>query len=164
MVKRIFKYILKLVIFIFVYLLQIYVVNNTTFFGVTGDLCFMAVVINALIESKCNAYVTAILSGITSDLLFSSVILKYTVIYIITIAVLLEFKKMYKQDSKIAVIIFSVSATVISEIIMFVFNIVTTGEFVNIFVYILNVFKQCIINICLAYLLCLALKVCKQEG
>lgn len=164
MVRKFLKCILKIIIFIFVYLLQIYVVNNTTFFGVTGDLCLMAVVLTTLMESNTTSYITAAICGIASDLLFSPIIFKYTVIYIIITAVLIGFKKMYKQDSKMAVIIFSVSATAISEIMMIIFSIVLNWEFVNVFAYIFNVLKVSIINICLAYVEYLVFKPFIKEG
>ncbi len=164
MVKKIFKWVLKIIIFILVYLLQIYVVNNTMFFGVNGDLCLMAVVLTSLMENGVISYITAGLCGVASDLLFSSHAMKYIVIYLIITAVLLELKRMYKQDSKIAIIIFSVAATVASEIIMLMYSTIGQGDFVNAFSYMFMIIKESIINICLAYVLYLAFKLCKQEG
>ena len=163
MVKKILKCTLRVVIFIILYLLQIYIVNKTTFFGVTGDLCLMAVALTALTTSNISAYITAGICGMVSDLLFLTGSLKYTVIYIIVVAILIELKKLYKQDTKMAIIIFSVAATIIREIIMLIFNVVQTGEFVNIFVYIFNILKQSIINICLGYIIYLAFKLCRQK-
>ena len=163
MIVKVFKILLKFVIFILVYLLQIYAINNVNFFGVNGDLCLMAVVITSLIDKNITAYFTAVLCGITSDLLFSPNVLKYVVIYVIVTAILIELKKIYKQDSKLSIIIFSITASVISEIIMAIFMIVTKLEFVNVFSYVFNVLKLCIINVFLAYIVYLALKKCKQE-
>lgn len=163
MVKKILNWIIKIAIFILAYLLQIYVVNNTAFFGVNGDLCLMVVAVSTLLESNVSSYVTAVVYGITSDLLFSPHALKYLVIYLVITAILIELKKMYKSDSKIAVIIFSAAATVISEIIMYIFTVLLEGEFANIFVYLFNIFKQGVINICLAYVIYLVQKQCVQE-
>jgi len=164
MVKKIFKTIFRIVIFILVYLIQIYIVNNTTFFGINGDLCLMAVALIALMDNNLTSYITATLCGITSDLLFAPSSIKYIVIYILVTAVLIELKKMYKQDNQMSVIIFSVIATIISEIIMFIFMVITKTQFINIFSYIFNIFKECAVNICLAYVLYLALRLTKQEG
>ena len=71
---------------------------------------------------------------------------------------------MYKKESKISIIIFSVSAIVISEMLQYVFNVFHTGTFVNVFTFILIILKQSIINVCLAYVLFLIFKLCKQEG
>ena len=164
MVKRIYGIVLKVLIVVLVYLLQIYVINKITFFGVTGNLCLMAVVLITLMSNNKTAYVAAILCGIVSDVLFSSVVCKYLVIYVIVVSVLIGLKKMYKQDSKIAIIIFSVSGVVTSEIVMYIFNIFQKGEFVNIFTFILVILKECIINICLAFMVYLAFRLCRQEG
>lgn len=164
MIKKIVESILKILIVILVYLLQIYVVNSTTLFGVKGDLCLMVVVLFALMENNAIAYVISGICGMLSDVLFLTIPCKYIVIYIIVTSVLIGLKKMYKEDSKFTIIMFSALATVISQIIMFMFNIVSKGEMVNIFGFLLVVFKECIINICLAFVLYLVFKICNKEG
>ena len=164
MAKKIFKGILKALIFIFVYLLQIYVINNTTFFGVNGNLCLMLVVLITLIDKNYVAYITAGICGVASDIIFSANVCKYLVIYFFVVSVLIGLKKMYKQDSKIAIIIFSVLGTAICEILMLVFNIMSGLGMVNIFTLIFMLIKQCIINVFLTFMLYLALRLCKQEG
>ena len=164
MTRKILNGILSIAMFVLSYILQIYVINNTTLLGVSGDLCLMLVIVIALMYKDYVAYITAGILGIISDILFSPVILKYFVIYIIVVAVLLELKKIYRQDSKLAIIIFSVTGTVISEIIMYIFNVITKVQFVNIFSYAFMIIKECIVNICLAFLVYLVLNLFKQEG
>ena len=164
MARKILNIVLKILIIIVVYLLQIYVINNTMFFGVNGDLCLMAVVTLTLLKENHIGYIAAVLCGIVSDVLFSTTIGKYLSIYVIVVSVLIGLKKMYKQDSKLAIIVFSVSAVVISETMQFLFNIVSTGQFVNIFTFLLNIFKQCLINIFLTYVLYLAFEFCNKKG
>lgn len=164
MANKILRAVLKILIVFFAYLLQIYVVNNTTFFGVNGDLCLMAVVLITLMEKNHIAYITAVICGILSDVLFSTVVCKYLIIYVIVVSVLIGLKKMYKQDSKLSIIVFSIAGIITSEILMFLFNLMSTGEFVNIFTFFFNIFKQCIINICLAFVLYLAFRICGKEG
>ena len=57
MTKKIIKTFLKILIIVLVYLLQVYVINDITFFGVTGDLCLMLVALTALIDEKHIAYI-----------------------------------------------------------------------------------------------------------
>lgn len=164
MAKKIFNVVFKIIIFVFVYLLQIYVINNTMFFGVNGDLCLMAIVLTCLLEENHIAYVVAGLCGIASDILFSAVIGKYLVIYILVVSILIGLKKMYKQDSKLAIIVFSILAVVISEVLLGIFNLFAVGSVVNIFIFLLNIFKQSIINICLAFVIYLAFNLVEKEG
>lgn len=164
MAKKTFNIIYKIIIFVIIYLLQMYVINNTMFFGVVGDLCLMAVVLITLLEKNYIAYITAGICGLASDILFSNVIGKYIVIYILVVSILIGLKKMYKQDSKLAIIVFSIVAIVVSEVIMYLFNLLTIGTAVNIFSFIFSILKQCIINICLAFGIYLALKLVKNEG
>lgn len=163
MAKKILKIILKIIIFVLIYLFQMYVVNSTMFFGINGDICLAAIAVTALLEKKHVAYIIAVLCGVISDLLFSFAIGKYLLIYLLVVTVLIGLKKMYKQDSKFAIIVFTVISVVISEVVFFFFYITSTGEIVNIFTLIFNIFKQCIIDICLAFAVYLALKLCSEE-
>lgn len=164
MVKNIFKTLLKILIIMIAYLLQIYVVNNTTFFGVKGDLCLMTVVLITLMEKNYTSYITAAICGIISDALFSTIACKYLIIYLIVVSVLVGLKKMYKQDSKLSIIVFSVAGVIISELLLSVFYLFSTGNFINIFTFIFNLFKQCIINICFAFIIFLCLRLTLREG
>lgn len=152
MIKKILKVILEIIILIVVYLLQIYLMNNTTFFGVKGDLCLMLIAIITLLGNNYKSYTYALFLGIISDILFSSIIGKYTMIYVIVVSILIGLKKMYKQDSKISIIIFATLALVISEVIKYLFSI-ATGNFVNIFSVAMLILKESIINIFLAFIL-----------
>ena len=163
MAKKILKVWLKIAILIMVYILQIFVINNISFCGINGDLCLMAIAIIALQDKNIVAYITAGVCGIVSDILFSTTVCKYLTIYILVVSFLIGLKKVYKQDSKMAIIIFSVASVCISEILMYIFNVITKIEFVNLFWVIYAVIKECVINICLAFLLHIALKCCKQE-
>ena len=108
MTKKILKGMLWPALFLAVYILQIFVINNTNFFGVNGNLCLMAVVVVTLMYENSVAYIAAGICGITSDILFSNTLGKYVLIYIIVVSILIGLKKMYKQDSKTAIIIFSI--------------------------------------------------------
>ena len=162
MVKKIVKAVLKIILIIISYILQIYIFNSINFFGVNGDLCLSLVALVTLMDKKWVAYVTATVCGIMSDILFSNVICKYLLIYIIVVSVLVELKKIYKQDSKLAVIVFSTVAVGISELISFLFNVLITGQFINIFVFVLNIFKECLISVFLAFLLYLVFKLIRK--
>ena len=164
MVKDILKVSLKIIIVIIAYILQLFVVNNTHFFGVTGDLCLMAVVVITIVEKNHIAYSAAAICGIISDMLFSRVVGKYIAIYIIIVSVLLGLKKLYKEDNKVAIIIFSSLAVAICEILLYIFNLVITGNMVNLFVFILNILKQSVINICFAYIIYFLFNALRRKG
>lgn len=161
MAKKILKGVSWPVLFVAVYILQIFVISNTTFFGVTGNLCLMAVVVITLMYENNVAYIAASICGITSDILFSSVLGKYVLIYVIVVAILIGLKKMYKQDSKMAIIIFSALGVIISEILMLAFNIMLGQGLVNIFSLIFTILKQCIVNVFLAFSMYLILRINK---
>ncbi len=162
--KKFLKVILKTIIVILAYVVQIYVLNNITFFGVKADLCLVTVVIVVLTQSGYSQYVVAGICGIASDILFYDTVCKYLIIYIIVVSILDGLKKMYKQDSKLSIIIFTTVGVIASEILMLVFFIIENYELVNIIYFILNVLKQCVVNICLAFGIYLAFRICGKEG
>ena len=153
MAKTILNNFLKIVIIIIVYLLQIYVINNSLLFGINGNLCLVLVILFTLLSGVTEAYIYSFLCGILSDVLFLNTFGKYTLIYIIVTSVLIGFKKIYKQESKYAIIIFIVSGIAISEVLMYVFYLFSSGTAINIFSLILLILKESIINVCLAFIL-----------
>lgn len=163
MLKKIIKILLKTVVFLLVYILQLYVINNTTLFGVNGNLLLMSVVIITLTQTNLVSYITALAYGLLSDILFYTVPCKYIVIYLLTVSVLISLKKIYNQDSKLAIIIFSTIGTLINGIILYIFNLMN-GISVNIFSFFVLLLKESIINICLAFIMYLIFKLCSKEG
>ena len=161
MTKKILKGMLWPALFVGIYTLQIFVISNNNFFGVNGNLCLMAVVVVTLMYENSVAYITAGICGIISDILFSNTLGKYILIYIMVVSILIGLKKMYKQDSKTAIIIFSVLGIVISEVLMLAFNIMSGQGLVNIFSLVFTILKQCVINVCLAFGLYLILRLNK---
>lgn len=164
MIKKILRVVLKTIIVILAYVIQIYVLNNVTFFGVKGDLCLVTVVVIALTQGSYTKYIVASICGIVSDLLFYNTVGKYLIIYLIVVSILDGLKKMYKQDNKLSIIIFTTVGIITSEILMLLFYIIQNGELVNVIYFVLNVLKQCIVNICLAFGVYLAFRICGKEG
>lgn len=164
MAKKILKIVLEVIIVLIAYLLQFYIVNSTTLFGIKGDLCLMVIVVITLIHKNITAYTVAIMCGIMSDMLFFEIPLKHLVIYLLVVSVIIGMKKIYKQDSKMSIIVFSSIATLSVEILRYLFNVLSKGEFVNIFSFILMIIKEGILNIFFALIMYLILNICKQEG
>jgi len=158
MVKNILKEILKIILLVLTYLIQIYVINETELFGISGNLCLMYIVFIAMLSKTSTAFVYAVVCGLLSDMLFSNIIGKYVIIYVITVALLIGLKKMYKQDTKWSVIVFGLGGTIIFEIMMFIFNLLQKLELVNIFSVILLVFKESILNVFFLFIIYLLLK------
>ena len=164
MLKKIFRIILEILFIIVSYIVQIYIINNINFGGVNGDLCLMLIAIITLIEKNRVVYIISTICGITSDLLFSDTLGKYILIYLVVTSVLIGLKKIYKQNSKLAIVVFSIIAVLISEVLLSIFNLVITGSFVNIFILLLNVFKAIIINVIISFVLYFVVKLVKKES
>ena len=160
MLKKVSNVLLKIVIIVIIYILQIYAFNNIEFYGVKANLPLIVIAIVSIIvtDNKKEIYICGIALGILSDLLFGNIICENLVINIFVVTILTSIKNTYKKDSKFSIIIFSVVATIVSYVIFIVFNIFAKKEIINIFVFVWMLFKQCVINIFFAYILYLLFK------
>ena len=119
MLKKILNILLKIITICTLYILQLYVFNNTNFYGIKVNLpLVLLAIISIETDNKKMIYVYGCILGILSDLLFGNVPLKYLVINIFVVTILSSIKNTYKQDSKFSVIIFSVVGTIVFEIVL----------------------------------------------
>lgn len=153
MLKNSINIILKVVLVIVIYLLQIYVFNNMGLFGVTGNLVLAFVIVTVMTNNMLNSCIIAGVCGAVSDILFCDTVAKYLVIYLLTAVILESLKRVYKQDTKSSVIVYVVLGVLVSEILIGIFNLFNTGVFINLFAYLKIVIKQIMIDICLAFLI-----------
>ena len=153
MIKKVLKFILGIIALVFTYILQIYVFNKVEFFGVTADLSLMYVVLVTMKSKTYLAYINAVLCGVLSDFLFSYVPLKYIVVYILCVTLLLSLRKIYNEESKVAILIYGALATVVCQIILLLFNLLSSFYIINPFIVIFSILKQSIINIFLIFVL-----------
>lgn len=150
--KKIINIVLKVILCIVIYVFQIYVFNKIDFFGVTASSILSLIVVVAMLKNVYVAGTIAFVFGCITDIIFGASILQNVVIYLLVVAVISSLKSIYKQDRKTALIILVLIAVVISQIVMFMYNIQTIG-FVNILSLILNIVKQSVIDIFLAYVI-----------
>lgn len=154
MTKKILKVILKIFVLFVIYLIQIFVLNNVTFFGVKANIPLMLLVIWSMtIDEKIEVYVYAVIIGILNDILFSSILGEYLLINILLTTIITNIKNTYKQDNKFSVIIFSVLSTVIFEIFVILFNVISKQELENVFLILFTIFKLSVINLFFAYVI-----------
>ena len=158
MTKKIINYVLKILLICLIYIFQLYVLNNVSFFGVKVNLPLMLIAVISLIYKKSEIYILSVVNGVLSDVLFSSVMGKYLIIYVIVATLLIGLKNTYKQDNKLSVVLFSFIATVICEVILLIFNLFEKSQMINIVIFVWRVFKESIFNIFFAYFIYLILR------
>lgn len=153
MEKKIFKLIQYFLFIIFVFAIQIYVINNLQFFGTTGNIIIIAVAIVALNDNIKSSVIFSVITGLISDILFTSSIGKYIVIYVILGVLINSVGKIYNKESRGVIIYTTILATIIFEILMAVGNIAINKQLVNIFSFCILLLKEILLNVGLAYVM-----------
>lgn len=132
---------------LFVLLLQIYIFNKSPFFGIRINLVLIYIAIIAMFKDIKWSLTTSIIMGIVVDIIFKASLFKYLVIYtIITIIINLIISR-YRKENKLATIYIIGLATIMFEIIEYIFYLLKTGTVVNIFSFVSYLIISVILNI-----------------
>lgn len=150
--KKVLNILLKIILCIVIYILQTYVFCKIDFFGVTANCILSLVVVISMLKSTVVSFSLSFTLGVITDIIYDTTILQNVIIFLLVTSVISTLKSIYKQDRKTAIIILVTMAVTISELVLFVMNIQTVG-FVNIITLLLNIIKQSVINIFIAYVI-----------
>lgn len=150
--KKVLNVLLKIILCIVIYILQTYVFCKIDFFGVTANCILSLVVVISMLKSTVVSFSLSFILGVITDVIYDTTILQNVIIFLLVTSVISTLKSIYKQDRKTAIIILVTMAVTISELVLFVMNIQTVG-FVNIITLLLNIIKQSVINIFIAYVI-----------
>lgn len=147
---KVFNIILKSVLCVLVYVLQLLVFNKVNFFGVTIDIILSLIVVISMLKTTYIAVTFSFLFGIVSDVLFNLHTLECVVIYLLVALVIARLKNIYKQDRKTALIVLILISSCISCIITLMYNF---NVQINVISFLLNILKQSIINTFMAFVI-----------
>ena len=138
---------------IFILLIQIYIFNNIAFFGAKVNLVLIYVTITAIFKDTKWSISTSILMGAIMDILFKAPLFKYVAIYVIISMIIHLTISKYRKESKLAVIYIVGIATLIFEVMEYIFCAINKGIFVNVFSFIGMIIISIIINVIIGILL-----------
>lgn len=150
--KKVLNVLLKIILCIVIYILQTYVFCKIDFFKVTANCILSLVVVISMLKSTVVSFSLSFTLGVITDVIYDTTILQNVIVFLLVTSVISTLKSIYKQDRKTAIIILVTMAVTISELVLFVMNIQTVG-FVNIITLLLNIIKQSVINIFIAYVI-----------
>ncbi len=148
--KKVQNIVIHILIAIIVILLQIYVFNNINFFGTQINFIIVYIAIITIFKDISWALTTSIIMGITIDILFNAPLFKYTVIYFLIFIAINGVNSKYRKESKVALIYIVGIATLIFEIMEYIFCILNKGIFIDIFSFMLFVTIGIFVNFLLA--------------
>lgn len=141
------------VIIVLTFILQMYVVDSLTLFGIKANLFLVVTVALSLWTLPNIAIPFVFVVGLFSDMLFTYTIGKGVVTYLIIMAIIIYTSKLYnKQSTGVAIIVMLVS-TVIAELVFWIFNGIRYAEFQNVFSVLFMSLKESVLNIAVILLL-----------
>ena len=152
MSKKIFKYLIDVILILVTFILQICVLNKLDFFGITPNLILVEVImVSIMLENKKSVNFSLIM-GLISDIIFEMQIGKYLLTYVIISFIVNEFGNKYRKDNKAAIIYVTFISIVIFELINLGIYIFKFGEMVSIIAFLKQTALQGILSIGIAFL------------
>lgn len=150
--KKIFAFILLIMLFILIFLIQTIVLNNIKFFGINSNLLLVTVIMISLWYNTYLSNIFAILTGIIADIFFSFTIGKSAIIYLVISIVITLIAKVYKKDNNLVIISVMILGVIIFEVAMVVVNFGMGLNNISLWQFIKIVIKSSTLNISLAYI------------
>lgn len=141
------------VIIVLTFILQMYVVDSLTLFGIKMNLFLVVTVALSLWALPNIAIPFVFVVGLFSDMLFTYTIGKGVVTYLIIMAIIIYTSKLYNKQSTGVAIIVMLASTVIAELVFWIFNGIRYAEFQNVFSVLFMSLKESVLNVAVILLL-----------
>lgn len=153
MSKKILTYIFIILFVIVIFLLQIYLIDSRTLFGVKPNLILISVItISLWYGLYVGAFYSAII-GIMADLIFGSANGQFLICYAVTGTIIGFLNYNYRKENKNSLLYVTVLATAIFEFTQSVIYIFEMNSFVNFFYLLKQIVISSLLNICIAYII-----------
>ena len=151
MLKNILRIVLNVLIVVLLFVLQLYVFNKLYIFGARFNVIAIYCIIISMLNMFKVSLPISLVIGVITDVVLCSGRLQYFLIFPIIAIVFECLKKIYKQDNSKSIVIYALAGIIVLEIVSVIFSVIRTGISINIFAYVVFVFKQLAINVVLAY-------------
>lgn len=150
--KKFLTYLFIVLLVIALYIIQIFVIDKGSLFGLKPNLLLISVVTISLWYGLYAGSIYSLIIGIITDLIFGSNG-QFTLCYSITGCIIGFLNYNYRKENKVALLYVISFATLIFETSQYVLYIFTTSSYINLFFLIKHVAIACLLNICIAYII-----------
>lgn len=140
-------------IVILTFIVQMYVAEGLTLFGIKANLFLVVTVALSLWTSPNIAIPFVFVIGLFSDVMFTYTIGKGVVTYIIIMAIIIYMSKLYNKQSTGVAILVMLLSTIIAEGIFWIFNGIKYAGFQNVFSVCFMSLKESVLNIAVIFLI-----------
>lgn len=158
------KVLILIFIVILTFMLQMYVIDNLTLWGIKANLFLVVTVALALWVAPNITIPFVFVVGLFSDVLFTYTIGKGILTYMCIMAIIIYMSKLYnKQSIGVAIIVMFIS-TIIAEGLFWMFNGIKYAEFQNVFSVFFMSLKESVLNVAVIFLIKKVFKKLFQEN
>lgn len=152
-------------IVILCFILQIYVFNTLTFFGVKANIMLTFCVVLAIWFKPTISIPFAFIIGLFSDLVFTFSIGKYLIGYLVIILIIIALSNIYNKENRGTTVLIVLISTIFAEYIFGIYSLVKFGTLANIFSVTFVGIKGAVINVILGVILSKLIKrLAKKEN
>ncbi|MCX8074388.1 MAG: rod shape-determining protein MreD [Clostridia bacterium] len=153
MVRKLLAFLKVILVIICIYLIQIYVIDSRTLFGIKPNLVLVSVITISLWYGLYIGSFYSLIIGFLTDLIFLNSNGIFTISYTITGTLIGFFNYNYRRENRVALLYVTAFGILLFEFVEYTCYIFIASDFVNIFYFIKQVIISSLLNICMAYIL-----------
>lgn len=153
MKKNILTFIYMIAFMLFIFILQLFVIDSRDLFGVKPNLILIATIVVSVWFDRNIGTGFGFLMGIITDLLFGSTFGGFTIAYTIVAAIIGVIHDKYMKDSKLSLIYITLMATSLFEIIQYIEYAAVYHVYSNVFYLIKQILVASLLNIAIVFVI-----------
>lgn len=151
--KKILTFLYLILFFILIYVLQIFVIDGRTLFGVKPNLILISVIVVSLWFGIYKGSIYAFLTGILFDLLYGNNIGIFTISYTLCGILIGYISNNYRKENRMSLVYVTVFATFLFEFSEYIIYLFMTFTYSSIFYLIKQIIISSILNIVIVFIM-----------
>lgn len=151
--KKILTFIYILFLILIIFIVQMFIIDNKTLFGVKPNLILISTIIVSLWYGLYAGTFYSFIIGFVTDLLFGNTFGMFTISYTIVGATIGFLNNTYRKENKISLIYLTIIATSLFEIISYIEYAIVYSVFSNVFYLLIQIFLSSLLNIVIVYII-----------
>lgn len=152
MLKKSLTYLYIIVLLLVVYLLQVFVIDTKTLFGVKPNLILITTIVVSLWFGMYTGTIYSFIIGFVTDLVFGNAYGLFTISYTVVGLIVGLMHENYRRDNKLSLVYVTLLATAIFEVIEYIQYVISFQVYANIFYLIKQIFISSVLNIIIVYI------------
>lgn len=153
MAKKIFSYLIILLILICIFMFQVYAIDSRDLFGVKPNVILISVIVMSLWYGLEAGSIYGLLIGVLTDILFGNTFGIFTLSYTVVGSVIGYLNYNYRKESRVSLSYLTIFGTCIFELMQYIIYLFLSSSGINLFYLIIQMSISSILNVILAFIL-----------